>query len=137
MARKMHTSRTRLYVPAMGTLLCLSLWLFAAGKGICGPKASSELKLKEIPFKIVYESYRGKDWDLFVMKADGSGFSNLTNNHAVDVNAAWSPDGTRIAFASERHYPGDIYVVNADGSGLTRLTDHPARESSPAWSPAQ
>jgi len=37
-----------------------------------------------------------------------------------------SPDGTRIAFASNRGRQWNIYVMNADGSDLRRLTDSQA-----------
>lgn len=57
----------------------------------------------------------------------------------MDLHPSWSPDGTRLAFASYRSGGSDIYVVNADGSGLRNLSpnDFPAisYELSPAWSP--
>jgi Tol biopolymer transport system component len=51
------------------------------------------------------------------MNADGSGQINLTNNPAADDVPSWSPDGRRIAFASDRDGNREIYVMNADGSG--------------------
>ena len=44
---------------------------------------------------------------------------------------AWSPDGSRIAYART----GEIYVANADGSGERRLTTMREPVSFPAWSP--
>jgi TolB protein len=49
--------------------------------------------------------------------------------------AAWSPDGTKLAFTTNRDGNPEIYVMNKDGSGLRRMTDHPAIDVSPTWSP--
>ncbi len=48
---------------------------------------------------------------------------------------AWSPDGKKIAFASNRDGNNEIYVMNADGSAQKRLTFAPGRDAHPAWSP--
>ena len=69
------------------------------------------------------------------MNPDGSGETNLTSNATSDGSPAWSPDGQRIAFASNRDGNSEIYVMNADGSAPTRLTNNPADDLDPAWSP--
>jgi hypothetical protein len=54
------------------------------------------------------------------------------------VHPAWSPDGTKIAFARfpEPCCSYEIYTMNADGSNATRLTnDYGRNDFSPAWSP--
>jgi len=89
--------------------------------------------------KIAFGSLRDGNQEVYVMNADGSGQTNLTNNTADDGVPAWSPDGSKIAFASLRDgNPGnaaEIYVMKADGSGQTRLTNNLAEDHSPSWSP--
>src|SRR5919107_1561365 len=58
--------------------------------------------------------------------------NNLTNSAADDRAPAWSPDGTKIAFARNN----DIVVMDADGSNLTTLTNSPeAFDGQPSFSP--
>jgi TolB protein len=76
---------------------------------------------------------------IYVINTDGSGFRQLTSPPTQYSHPRWSPDGTRITFASNHDVYGesgaDIYIMNADGSNVTRLTDHPAVDFTPAWSP--
>ncbi len=65
----------------------------------------------------------------------GSTSLALTNNSATDWQPDWSPDGTRIVFASNRDGNFEIYVMRADGSDVRRLTNTPADNASPRWSP--
>jgi len=76
------------------------------------------------------------------MNPDGSARTRLTNTPGTDTWAAWSPDGTKIAFASSRSGNNEIYVMNADGTGQTRVTDTPPLDpqdpsftGGPRWSP--
>jgi len=85
--------------------------------------------------KIVFQSDRTGNYDLFVMDADGANQVNLTNEPSFDYYGAWSPDGTKIAFSSDRDGNIEIYVMNADGSNPLRLTTDPADDLVPRWSP--
>ena len=48
---------------------------------------------------------------------------------------AWSPDGTKIAFASNRDGNHEIYVMNADGSGADPADQQPGGDDCAGWSP--
>jgi Tol biopolymer transport system component len=74
--------------------------------------------------------------ELYSVNADGSGLRRLTRNAAADGQAAWSPDGRKIAFISRRDGgAAEIYVMNADGTDQRRLTRTHGDEGDLAWSP--
>ena len=97
----------------------------------------------------------GSTANLWVMNADGSSAQPLTKLTAASVDFYlpsrvqwWSPDGSKLAFASTRALDGsdaaipaatrNIWVINADGSGarpLTKLTASGADSFLPKWSP--
>ncbi|HEY3238890.1 MAG TPA: DUF5050 domain-containing protein [Acidimicrobiia bacterium] len=87
--------------------------------------------------RIVFASDRDGNNEIYVMNADGSNQTRLTNNPAEDILPSWSPDGTRIAWSSNRlggsNY--EIFVMNADGSGVTNLTNYAGSDRYSTWSP--
>lgn len=83
--------------------------------------------------RIVFTSERDGNSELYVMNADGSGQTRITNTAATELEPAWSPDGTRIVFARDYN---DLYLIDPDGTRETRLTDTPdVQEFEPAWQP--
>jgi WD40 repeat protein len=58
---------------------------------------------------------------------------NITKNQADDLDPAWSPDGTKLAFASNRAGGYDIFTMNADGTNATRLTTSQNDDVRPSW----
>lgn len=105
------------------------------------PCDKSEFNLSEIPFKLIYETYRETDgkenWELFLINADGSGATNLTRTPDVDeMYPHVSPDGTKVCFVVDegtgRSKVRNVYYMNMDGSGRVKVADN-ARE--PCWSP--
>jgi len=100
------------------------------------PLPREALNLKEIPFKIVYETYRKTDgkenWELCMMNADGSEAQNLTNTPGIDeMYPHVSPDGTKICFSTdEKDKVRNVYYMNLDGSDRVRVVTN-GRE--PCW----
>ena len=83
----------------------------------------------------------GEDLSVFGRAGEGGwtwhaeDLTRVTDDPGSDRVAAWSPDGTRLAFNSDRDGNGEIYVCNADGSGPANLTDDPHYDGWPSWSP--
>jgi Tol biopolymer transport system component len=79
-------------------------------------------------------------FQIATMDPDGSDKIQITNvDNGFERSPDWSPDGSRIVFASERDSDPDqvreIYVMNADGSDQTRLTFNGSFAAGPSWSP--
>src|SRR5215813_2356180 len=93
-------------------------------------------ELKNYPHKLVYETNRDGNWELYLCNADGSNPVNLTRTPDVDeLYPKPSPDGTKICFVADEG-TGDakvrnIYYMNSDGTGRTRIATN-GRE--PCWS---
>jgi Tol biopolymer transport system component len=79
--------------------------------------------------------------DIFKMNPDGSGVVKLTHSEDFSSDPGWSPDGKKIAFASDRRNHRErteIYVMDADGSNVRRVTTLPEKvefDSAPRFSP--
>ncbi len=85
--------------------------------------------------KIVFASYVGEgNSEIYIMNADGSGQTRLTNNTSDDKEPSFSANGTKIAFVSNRDGNEEIYIMNSDGSGQTRLTNNNANDNLPSLS---
>jgi Tol biopolymer transport system component len=71
--------------------------------------------------KIAFMSDRDGDYEIFVMNADGTGVTQLTDNNDGDGGSVWSPNGNKIAFHSNRDRDYEVFVMNADGSNVVSL----------------
>jgi hypothetical protein len=94
-------------------------------------------ELKTYQHKIVYETNRDGNWELYICNADGSNPVNLTNTKDVDeLYPKPSPDGSKICFVADEGKPDarvrNIYYMNSDGTGRVKVATN-GRE--PCWSP--
>ena len=78
----------------------------------------------------VYESY-----DIFVVGADGSGLTQLTDTPGYDAEATFSPVGDRIVFTSLRSGDLDLWSMTPDGSDLKQLTNKVGYDGGAFFSP--
>jgi Tol biopolymer transport system component len=79
--------------------------------------------------------------DIFKMNPDGTGVVKLTQSEDFSGDPGWSPDGSKIAFASDRRNGAErqeIYVMDADGSNVRRVSTLPEAalsDHAPRFSP--
>ncbi len=73
--------------------------------------------------------------DLYRKSTTGSTITKLTDDPAHDLMPSFSPDGSRIAFASDRAGDWNIYFMSADGGRPIQLTSDRDQELHPTWSP--
>jgi len=84
--------------------------------------------------KIAFRSDRDDPFGaVYTMNADGSAVTRLAVGLTIE-SPAWSPDGTKIAFAS-KHDEDDIYIMDVASGDLTRLTFGFDGDFEPTWSP--
>jgi tricorn protease len=77
-------------------------------------------------------SYHGNLWKV---AATGGTAVPLTLGSAHNTMPVWSPDGSRIAFASDRHGNLDVFVMPSEGGEAKRLTLHSADEIPTSFTP--
>jgi Tol biopolymer transport system component len=77
--------------------------------------------------------------EIYTRDASGGPATRITRSRANDRSPEWSPDGERIAFASDRNYPlgesAEIYTMRPDGSCVTWLTNGTPASEDPSWEP--
>ena len=76
----------------------------------------------------IYDSY-----EIYRVKADGSGLTRLTKSPGYDAEATIAPDGL-ITFTSVRDGDMEIYTMKGDGSEVRRLTNRPGPDGGPFFS---
>jgi uncharacterized protein YjdB len=85
--------------------------------------------------RLAFVSLRDGNAEIYVMNADGSGSTRVTNDPLTDGRPSFTPDGQTIVFHSSRTAgKQQIWSVNVDGTGLTQLTRDSAN-ASPTVSP--
>jgi TolB protein len=73
-------------------------------------------------------------FDIFVIRSDGSGLFQLTENTGDNESPSWSPDGSLIVFSSTRLGLSRIYVMTAFGTDQRLLLAIPGEQTNPEWS---
>lgn len=108
----------------------MSLWA-------CGPVDQTSAS-RPILFVAVRPDHQGEE--IYSIRPDGTEERRLTySGEGKNSNIPqWSPDGTRIAFASNREDDNgrsSIFLMDPDGSNVQRLTPIGSSDYFPIWSP--
>ena len=80
------------------------------------------------------------NFDVYVMRPDGSGVRPVATGPAVDEKPAWSPDGKQLMIISNRDVSGkpdrtyDVYLVDLDGGEVEPLGLTANVVLTPVWS---
>jgi Tol biopolymer transport system component/C-terminal processing protease CtpA/Prc len=107
------------------SVLSLALLLPAVPLGAAEPALWLRYPAISPDGRTVVFSYHGNLWSV---PATGGQAAALTVSAAHNTRPVWSPDGSRIAFASDRNGNFDVFVMPAAGGEATRLTFHSADE---------
>ncbi len=77
-------------------------------------------------------TYKG---DIYTVPTVGGTAVRLTTSPSYETSPIWSPDGSKIAFASDRNGNMDIFVMPSTGGAPKRLTSNSANETPEAFTP--
>ncbi len=147
--------------PGMGKTTCA--WIHPDGKRILfasthtDPKSkelqAAEYKDRETSRVRKYSWDYDENYDIWEYHLADKSLKNLTQTRGYDAEGGWSPDGTKMVFASNRQayekqlskedqerlkidkqYFMDLYIADADGSNVKQLTDVPGYDGGPFFS---
>ncbi len=149
--------------PGIGKTTCA--WLHPSGQRALfastheDPDAKRKQRDKILEREAGTESRYSWDYDpwyeIYAYEFTSGEYTRLTHATGYDAEGSYSPDGTKIAWASNRraylegelsddereHFrfheesAMDIYIMDADGSNVHRLTDEPGYDGGPFFSP--
>jgi Tol biopolymer transport system component len=106
---------------------------------LTGLVTSAALAINKAPVgkgngKIAFVSNREHVERIYTMNPDGSGLTKLTDG-PHQLQPAWSPDGTKIAYMDRLKDATALYLMNADGSDSKLLVSNIFHDVNLAWSP--
>ena len=92
----------------------------------------SKVLYRRSGFDIMNDRAKGNLW---IVNSDGIHHRKLTSRDTNESQAAWSPNGDRVAFVSSSDEGAEIYMYWLDSGQLARLSQLEKSPSSLTWSP--
>ena len=114
-----------LYFCLLGCIAFTLLYL-----SVCSVSAQAPMRPK-----IVFNSTRDGNAEIYMMDTDGRQQVRLTQHPDADFQPVWSPTGEQILFVSNRDGVRDLYLMDANGENVRRVFKKIASRQQPAWSP--
>lgn len=98
----------------------------------------------QAPGRIVYTRQDSEDssaFDIYTSDADGSNevkLSAISESPAGEFQPRWSPDGTRVVFATGDKTTGlaSYWIIGHQGGEPERVVENDGRGKDPSWSPS-
>lgn len=75
------------------------------------------------------------DFEIYLADIRTQSWEQITNIGPCIGSPAWSPDGTRLAFAGIQDSNNEIFVFNGQTKEMINVTNSKGHDSSPSWSP--
>ena len=85
--------------------------------------------------RLVFQSLRDGDWEIFLGAFQGAPETRLTQNTSPDIEPRLNRGATKIVYVSKRQNDYEISSMNLDGSQSTELTKNAVDDLAPSWSP--
>ncbi len=85
---------------------------------------------------IAFTSNRDGNQEIYRVRPDGSGLTNLTRNPANDYSPAGSAGGGLLAFVTDRDGNPEIYTIIDDGGAPTNITNSFSQDLDPSFDPS-
>ena len=91
--------------------------------------------MSQLEGKIVFQSDRDGNWNIFEIDLESKDLVRLTDNRADDEYPVYSPEGQKIAFKSNRTGKWQVFLMDRNGSNQEQLTLSDFPNYDPAWFP--
>ncbi|NNE94091.1 MAG: M28 family peptidase [Verrucomicrobiales bacterium] len=159
----LETGDTERVSPGHGKTTCA--WIHPDGKKVmfasthddaeAKAKQKEEIEIRESGKARKYSWDYDENFEVYEYDLETEKYTNLTNAKGYDAEGAYSPDGSKIVFASNRQaydeenpmseedqkffkldkkFAMEIYIADADGSNVKRLTNADGYDGGPFFS---
>jgi len=86
--------------------------------------------------KILYQKFSNGQWDIWIMKSDGTNHRKITSGSGDKTDASFSPDGQWIVYSSDELGLefANLFIKPVSGGNAIRLTYYEGYDGAPSWS---